>query len=402
MSPFWATWTFRTSVIGLVVGTLVVAYRRRVRSIQTRRRALEDQVRERSEAAEALQGALSEVEQLKNRLEAENTYLQEEIKLTHNFEEILTQSETFKRVLGSVEQVASTDATVLILGESGTGKELLARAIHSISPRCERPLVKVNCAALPANLIESELFGHVKGAYTGAVATKPGRFALADGGTIFLDEIGDLPLELQSKLLRVLQEGEFEALGDTKTTRVNVRVIAATNRDLDEAVAMGDFRKDLFYRLNVFPIVLPALRERKEDIPLLVRHFVDRYTGKMGKQIDEIPQALIDALGRYHWPGNVRELENIIERAVIVSPKRRLILGDWFPDTVNPVQTPQDGLATLEETERNHIVQALEKTSWRVSGDRGAARILGINPKTLDSRMRKLGIDRKARQNSDI
>ena len=347
---------------------------------------------ERKVANEKLIYALEEVEQLKDRLEAENTYLQSEIKHEHNLEEIVTQSARFKRVLSAVEQVAGTDATVLILGESGTGKELLARAIHNISLRKHRPLVKINCAALPANLIESELFGHEKGAFTGAVGRKTGRFELADGGTIFLDEIGELPLELQSKLLRVLQEGEFERLGGTKTLSVNVRVIAATNRDLENEVEEGNFRADLFYRLNVFPIQSLPLRDRKEDIPLLVKHFTDKYGAQIGKKIRSIPKRVINSLQAYSWPGNIRELENVIERALILSPHDKLELGDWIPKKED--KKTSNRLVTLEEYERNYILKVLHDTMWRVSGDKGAAKILGMKPTTLESRMKKLGIRR--------
>ena len=266
-------------------------------------------ITERKEAEEALRRVLAEVEHLKNQLQAENAYLQEEIKLEHNFADILSHSDAMKQVLHKVEQVAATDATVLILGETGTGKELLARAVHSLSPRHDRPLVKVNCAALPANLIESELFGHEKGAFTGAISRRAGRFELANGGTIFLDEIGDLPLELQAKLLRVLQEGELERLGDSRTIQVDVRVIAATNRNLEHAIADGTFREDLYYRLNVFPLVLPPLRERIDDISLLASHFVAQYGAKLGKHIERISQRVMGALQAYSWPGNVRELE---------------------------------------------------------------------------------------------
>ena len=251
--------------------------------------------------------------------------------MCHDFKDIICQSKEFTKILGKVEQVVSTDATVLILGETGTGKELIARAVHSLSARRDRALVKVNCAALPANLIESELFGHEKGAFTGALAKKIGRFELADGSTIFLDEIGDLSLDLQAKLLRVLQEGEFERLGNPRTTTVDVRVIAATNRDLQSEIANGAFREDLFYRLNVFPIQLPPLRKRKDDIPLLVNHFVRKYSTKVGKQIKTVSQKVMERLQTYHWPGNVRELENIIERAIIVCPDSCLKIGDWLP-----------------------------------------------------------------------
>ena len=339
-----------------------------------------------------LQNALSEVEHLKDRLQEENIYLQEEIKGQHNFEAMVGQSETLRQVLHQVEQVAETDATVLVLGETGTGKELIARAVHDLSNRKERPLVKVNCAALPANLIESELFGHEKGAFTGAQDKKIGRFELADGGTIFLDEIGDLPLELQAKLLRVLQEGELERLGNATSIKVDVRVIAATNRDLESAAAKGEFREDLFYRLNVFPVRIPPLRERKGDIPMLVTHFVQKYSVKIGKQIHSIPQQTLEALEAYTWPGNVRELENVIERAMILSRGNRLELGDWHPRTGT---TNGGGFVTLEEHERVYIQEVLETTDGRLRGDNGAAKILGMKPTTLASRMLKLGIRRK-------
>ena len=349
-------------------------------------------ITERKQAEKALSKALAEVVQLKNRFQAENIYLQEEIKVVHNFAQIIGASEPLKKVLQKVEQVASTDSTVLILGETGTGKELLARAVHNLSDRRDRPLVKVNCAALPANLIESELFGHEKGAFTGAFKRKIGRFELADGGTIFLDEIGDLSLELQSKLLRVLQEGEFERLGNSQTLKADVRVIAATNRDLEKAVDNGDFREDLYYRLNVFPIQSPALRERKEDIPVLVKHFIKKFSAKIGKKIESIPQKVMEVLQAYHWPGNVRELENILERAVIISTGKQLKLEDWLPKTGISSKAPHN--STMEELEREHILEVLELTHWRVSGEKGAAKILGLKPTTLEARMKKLGIKR--------
>lgn len=347
---------------------------------------------ERNISSEKLLSAMEEVKSLKDKLEAENTYLQEEIQLEHNFEEIITQSDRFKSVLATCEQVAATDATVLILGESGTGKELLARAIHNISPRRNRPLVKVNCAALPANLIESELFGHEKGAFTGAISRKIGRFELADQGTLFLDEIGELPLELQSKLLRALQEGEFERLGSTTTKKVNVRVIAATNRRLEEEVEEGRFRADLFYRLNVFPVYSIPLRERKEDIALLVKYFTERFAGKLGKRITNIPKRALNALLAYEWPGNIRELENVIERAVILSPENKLELGDWIPKKTKVSNSVE--LETLAQFEKKYILEVLNRTSWRVSGEKGAAKILGMKATTLESRMKKLGIKR--------
>lgn len=352
-------------------------------------------ITQRKQAEKALHDALREVEQLKDRLQTENVYLQEEIKLEHNFDEIISTSKSFKKVLRNVEQVAVTDATVLILGETGTGKELIARALHTTSLRKERPLVKVNCAALPENLIESELFGHEKGAFTGAFARKQGRFELADRGTIFLDEIGDLPLDLQAKLLRVLQEGEFERVGGTQTIKIDVRVIAATNRNLEESTRSGAFREDLFYRLNVFPITLPPLRERPEDIPLLVNHFIKKYEGKLGKKISQVPQKVMKTLQAYHFPGNVREVENIIERAIILARDETLQLDESFELLESPA-APAENVGTLAEIERSHIVSVLQETNWRIEGTKGAALRLGINPNTLRSRMQKLGIKRSA------
>jgi len=325
------------------------------------------------------------MEQEKARLEAANVYLQEEIKGGHNFEELIGSATSLKKVLKNVERVAPTDSTVLITGETGTGKELIARAIHNLSPRKNRPLVKVNCAAIPGGLIESELFGHEKGAFT--------RFEVADKGTIFLDEIGEVPLDLQAKLLRVLQEGEFERVGGTQTFKVNVRVIAATNRDLGQLSKAGHYRPDLYYRLNVFPVHLPPLREREGDIPLLAQYFVQKCSANLGKKIDRIPERMLSALQRYQWPGNIRELEHVIERAVILSEGPQLEPIDWL--------TPASGKAsgngkvlTLEEMERQHITDVLEQNNWRVSGDKGAAKILGLNATTLEARMKKLGISR--------
>jgi PAS domain S-box-containing protein len=330
-------------------------------------------------------------------VQLENVYLQEEIRGTHNFEEIIGTSATLTKVLHDVECVAGTDATVLITGETGTGKELIARALHTLDPRKNKPLIKVNCAALPEGLIESELFGHEKGAFTGAISRKMGRFELAHGGTIFLDEIGDLPLELQAKLLKVLQDGEFERLGGSQTLRVNVRVIAATNRDLKKALAEQTFRADLYYRLDVFPIHLPPLRERIEDIPLLVRYFANKYMLKIGKPIETIDQQTLQRLIAYPWPGNIRELEHTIEHAVIVStgptlriPEERLC--------VSPVaQEHAVDVLPLAEAERSLIVKALEKTHWVVEGPHGAAKILNLHPSTLRARMRKLSIRRDPR-----
>ena len=391
--PFWQTWWFRYLSIAILLTLLIFIYKYRVNKIEEKKRLLEIQVKEKTEAAHKIQEALSEVEKLKNQLQAENIYLQDEIKLTHNFENIISTSESFKKLLYKVEQVSGTDSTVLILGESGTGKELLARAIHSLSTRKNKPLIKVNCATLPANLIESELFGHEKGAFTGAFIKKIGRFEVANSGTIFLDEIGDLPLELQTKLLRVLQENEFERLGGTTPIQVDVRVIAATNRDLEEALNQGNFREDLYYRLNVFPIKVPPLRERKEDIPVLVNHFINKHSKKVGKRIETISPRNMSKLIEYNWPGNVRELENVIERAIIISQTKELSLDDSFIKTDNKKRF--NGYHSLEEIERKYIIEVLESTKWRVSGPNGAAKILGLIPSTLEYRMKKLGIQRK-------
>jgi formate hydrogenlyase transcriptional activator len=360
-----------------------LALRQLQRDLEATNAQLEARVAERTES---LAKALAEVEQLKNNLQAENTYLREEIKQTARFDDIVSQSKRFGQVLRQIEQVAPLQTTVLIEGESGTGKELLARAVHQHSGRKNKSLIKINCAALPATLIESELFGREKGAFTGATGQKIGRFELADGGTLFLDEIGEMPLELQPKLLRVLQEGEFERVGGNKTLRVGVRVVAATNRDLEKEVAEGRFREDLYYRLNVFPIKTLPLRDRKEDIPVLVRHFCDKHAPGMGKKIDTIPAEVIDKLTAYDWPGNIRE------RALILSAGRRLDLADWSgrrQTGAKPV-----GFQTMEEFERTYIIQVLEHTRWKVSGKNGAADILDMIPTTLDSRMKKLGIQR--------
>jgi DNA-binding NtrC family response regulator/streptogramin lyase len=388
--PFWKTWWFRTLAIFSVLISAFTWHERRMKRVEEKKQALELQVKEKTEAAQALQNALSEVERLKNRLHAENVYLQDEIKLEHNFADIISRSQALKKILGKVEQVAATEATVLILGESGTGKELLARAVHNLSHRRDRPMVKVNCAALPANLIESELFGHEKGAFTGAIARKIGRFELADGGTVFLDEIGELQPELQAKLLRILQEGEFERVGGQQTLKVDTRVIAATHRDLQEEITHGRFREDLYYRLHVFPITIPPLRERRDDIPLLINHFVKKYSARIGKKIETVSPNVIATLQAYDWPGNVRELENVIERAVIVSQGKQLKLDDWLPQT--NARSNEPTIVTLEDMERHHILKILEMTGWRISGERGAAKRLNINASTLRSRMEKLGI----------
>jgi formate hydrogenlyase transcriptional activator len=337
--------------------------------------------------------AHEEIARLRSRLEYEHLYLQDEIHVERQFKNIVGQSLGIRRVLKAVETVAPTDAGVLLFGETGTGKELIVRAIHELSPRNHRQLINVNCAALPAGLIESELFGHEKGAFTGALTRKPGRFELANSGTIFLDEVGDLQLDLQAKLLRVLQEGEFERVGGHQTIKIDVRVIAATNRDLECSIQEGKFRADLYYRLNVFPIRIPPLRERKEDIPLLVKYFVMKYGARFRKNIEKIPQATIDALLAYSWPGNIRELENLIERAVIISRSSQLEPGKWLP---NPGGAPvETRIPTLGELERDHIMEVLQITGWKVSGARGAAKLLGMKPTTLEARMKKLGIKRQ-------
>jgi PAS domain S-box-containing protein len=338
-----------------------------------------------------LRTALSEIKTMKERLEAENIYFRQENKLKHQFEHILGQSDGLKYVLYRAEQVAPANTTILILGETGTGKELIAAAIHNMSPRKERPLITVNCAALPGNLIESELFGREKGAFTGADTRQVGRFEIAHGSTLCLDEIGELPLELQAKLLRVIQHNEFERLGSSQTIKVDVRIVATTNRNLEDEVRKGRFRQDLYYRLNVFPITVPPLRQRKDDIPLLVQSFIKRYSRKLGKQITSIQKETLKALQDYPWPGNVRELESIIERAVILCPGSVLQLADKL-EISSPLLSST--VRTLEETERNQILQILSETRWRIEGEDGAAAILGLHPSTLRARMHKLGIVR--------
>ena len=365
-----------------------------------------------AQIAIAVENALAfrEIDKLKNKLAVEKLYLEEEIRNELNFEEIVGESPSLKRALSQVELVAPAATTVLVLGETGTGKELIARAIHNLSPSRERTFVKVNCAAIPSGLLESELFGHERGAFTGAINQKIGRFELADHGTLFLDEVGDIPLDLQPKLLRVLQEHEFERLGSNRTQRVDVRVVAATNQDLSKLVAGRAFRSDLFYRLNVFPIQLPALRERREDIPLLVRYFVQKFSRRLNKTVEYVPADAMDVLSNYSWPGNVRELENLIERAVLLSPGKELRIplaelrsataanhdassADSFASFI-PSTSSNSSISTLEEAERQHILRALRQTEWRVAGPRGAAAILGMKRTTLQARMRKLGIRR--------
>jgi len=356
---------------------------------------LTQEIEERKEAEKSLQGTYKEIEQLKDRLQAENIYLQQEVDRQFHFGEIIGQSNALSHVFLKVEQVAPINATVLLLGETGTGKGVVARAIHSRSVRKNRPLITVNCATLPGALVESELFGREKGAFTGADARQIGRFELADGGTIFLDEIAEMPLETQGKLLRVIQDGEFERLGSSHTIKADVRIIAATNRNLKKEIENGRFREDLFYRLNVFPITIPSLRQRREDIPLLVNYFVSKFNIKIGKQIDTISTDTLNTLQDYHWPGNVRELESVIERAVITSQGSALHVLDRFA-TIQKITEPggQD-VTALAELEQAHILQVLKKTGWRIEGEKGAAMLLGLNPSTLRARMRKYGISRQ-------
>ena len=346
-------------------------------------------------AFQEIEAALREIQALKDKLAKENAYLKEEVRTEHNFGEFVGESAALRRVLKEVETVAPTGSTVLIRGETGTGKELIARALHELSPRRDRTFVKLNCAAIPTGLLESELFGHEKGAFTGAISQKVGRFELAHQGTLLLDEVGDIPPELQPKLLRVLQEEEFERLGGTKTIKVDVRLVAATHCDLARMVADGRFREDLYYRLNVFPLVLPPLRERPDDIPRLVRHFTQRFARRMGRRIEAIPSAVMEALVRYPWPGNIRELQNVIERAVILSPGPSLQVprGDLQPAPAQ-AQVPAAAPGTLADAERDHILGVLRETGWVLGGPNGAAARLGMKRTTLQSKIKKLGISR--------
>jgi formate hydrogenlyase transcriptional activator len=361
-----------------------------------------------NQVAIAVENALAfgEIRELKDKLAQEKLYLEDEIRSEMNFAQIVGYSASLRKVLKLVETVAPTDSTVLIYGETGTGKELIARAIHDLSPRRSKPFVKLNCAAIPTGLLESELFGHEKGAFTGAIAQRIGRFEVANGGTIFLDEIGEVPLELQTKLLRVLQEREFERLGSSRTLRTDARLIAATNRNLEAMVSEQKFRSDLFFRVNVFPVNVPPLRERDGDIPLLARHFAQQFSRRMNKVIETIPSATMDALCRYHWPGNIRELQNVIERAVIVStsPALSVDLADLnIPNAVRETaraatpKSPTNGTLhdSLEQSERQQILKALEQSNWVVAGPKGAAAHLGMKRSTLQQRIRKLGIARR-------
>jgi len=360
----------------------------------------EEEVRFLSVIATQVAGAIEttlahgQIAELKDRLEQQTLYLEDEIREDHGFDEIIGRSAALRSVLRQVEIVAPTDSTVLIYGETGTGKELIARAIHDRSARHKNSFVKLNCAAIPTGLLESELFGHEKGAFTGAIAQRIGRFELANHGTMFLDEIGEIPLELQPKLLRVLQEREFERLGNSRTLQTNTRLVAATNRDLDALVGEQRFRADLFYRLNVFPVRIPSLRQRPEDIPLLVRHFAQQYARRMNKEIASISSETMSALCRYSWPGNIRELQNVVERAVIVSKDSQLRVP--LSDLKSHTAPSQDGgpNQTLEEAERAHILATLKQTRWVISGPSGAATRLGMNRSTLQFRMKKLGISR--------
>ena len=380
---------------------------------------------ERLQTDRALREALAEVQRLRDRLQAENSYLQEEIRAQHDFERLIGGSAPWRRLIEDVEAVAASESTVLIVGETGTGKELIARALHARSPRRARPLVKVNCGAISAGLVESELFGHAKGAFTGALHNRVGRFELADGGTLFLDEVGELPVETQVKLLRALQEYEFEPVGGNQTMRVNVRVIAATNRNLEQAIADGRFRADLYYRLNVVPLRVPTLRERRPDIDLLAMHFLQRCAKKAGKNVRGISTATLAGLRRYDWPGNVRELENVIERGVVLSSGPTLELdAQMFGSALDHVPSsppaiartqsahaatsdtssgesggePSGGPVSLEEVERRHILKALEHCRWVLEGPQGAAQLLNLTPSTTRSRMKRLGITRPDRR----
>ena len=371
--------------------------RRLQKELEQTNQSLEKRVAERT----------SELESLRQQLEKENVYLQEEIKDHYNFESVIGNSDGIRNVFDKVNQVAEFDASVLIGGETGTGKELIARAIHEKSKRSKRPLIKVNCASLAENLVESDLFGHEKGAFTSAYSQKPGRFEVADGGTLFLDEIGELPLELQPKLLGVLQDGKFERVGGTKTIKVDVRIVAATHRDLPGMISEHLFREDLYYRLNLYPISLPPLRDRKDDIPALAKHFLQKYGAKYGKRVTKISKGVINTLKDYAWPGNIRELENLIARSLITSPSSELVLAEWpLRGAANTQPLPDTGLLKLAKTSgaeefptlkamsKAHILNALRLANGKVSGNRSAAELLGIHPNTLVSKMKRLGIDR--------
>jgi len=394
--PKWAAAAFRNSCVlplatrDQVLGILALSKREGIDYTQDE---LDFLMQVSSQVAIAVENALvhGELRKLKDNFGEERVYLEDEISSELNFEEIVGRSSALQRVLRQVEVVAPTDSGVLVQGETGTGKELVARAIHNLSPRRDRPFVKLNCAAIPSGLLESELFGHEKGAFTGAIMRKAGRFEVADKGTLFLDEVGDIPLDLQPKLLRVLQEHEFERLGSTRTQQVDVRVIAATHRDLKQMVEDGQFRSDLYYRLHVFPLCVPPLRDRREDIPILVRHYVDKYARRMNRRIETVPSQAMEVFASYPWPGNVRELQNFIERAVILSPGTvlRAPLAELKQATV---QEPSSKLSTLEEAEREHVARALRESNWVIGGPKGAAARLGMKRTTLAYRIRKLNI----------
>jgi transcriptional regulator with GAF, ATPase, and Fis domain len=396
-SGVWSMLAVPVSIAGRSVCALVLGSLQQGRdwslAIRDRARLLAEIIGsalERSRQDAVLRESLAEIERLNQRLAADNASLQEDIRTFRDFDEIVGESPVMRDALERLAQVAPLNCSVLLLGETGTGKELFARAVHDRSRRRARPLIRVNCAALPTSLIESELFGHEKGAFTGAVALRQGRFELADGGTIFLDEVGDLPLEMQGKLLRVLQEGEFERVGSSRTRRVDVRVIAATHHELEKAVADGRFRADLYYRLSVFPIHVPALRERRRDIPSLVWFFVHKRQREMGRRITRVPDSLISALNDHDWPGNVRELENVVERALIRSAGDTLQLDSTFGDKVRDKAPLPSG--TLDDVQRMHIEHTLQQCGWRINGHGNAAERLGIHPNTLRFRMKKLGI----------
>jgi PAS domain S-box-containing protein len=367
----------------------------RTRELVLANENLVQEIAVRKDAEESLRLAFKEIKLLKDRLLAENIYLQHEVAREFNFGEIIGQSSAISHVFEQIELVASQNTTVLLLGETGSGKGVVARAIHARSARKNQSMVTVNCTALPANLIESELFGREKGAFTGASARQMGRFELADKGTIFLDEIGEMPMDLQCKLLRVIQDGEFERLGSPRTIKVDVRIIAASNRNLEEEIRKGYFREDLYYRLNVFPVTIPPLRARKGDIRLLVNFFVAKFNKKIGKRIETIPPETLEILQKYDWPGNVRELESVVERAVISSRGSALHVEDRFTSLTKADEATGQDLKALADLERDHIICVLQKTNWRVEGKKGAAFILDMNPSTLRARMRKFGIQRK-------
>lgn len=341
-----------------------------------------------------LEKAYAEILQMKKKLEEENVLIKEDLNQFIGPGEIVGKSKALMKVLKQIHQAAETNSSVLLLGETGTGKELFARLVHKLSSRKDNLLVSINCSAIPETLIESELFGHEKGAFSGAVNTKHGKFEIANGGSLFLDEIGELPLAVQPKLLRVLQEYEFERVGGNKTIKTNFRLVAATNRNLEDAVEKGRFRDDLFYRLNIFPVEIPPLRERMEDLPLLVEFFVEKLNRRTGKKIQTVPRSTISTLMNYHWPGNIRELSNVVERAHVLSENSKLIVGEWFKPGGQKLQHRTNTVLTLNEVTRDHIVKTLELVGWRVRGNNGAAHLLGLNPSTLESRMKKLGITR--------